>query len=113
MHPCNEACLSVTKPVNVFTVNDEYEADHMVYYIKSQLAGRGGGGGDHVIVYANNSSLDVYGCIRTLLNCGVKGERIILARKAMEDNEATCFNNPLVRIHTILPTIRRQKIKCV
>ena len=41
--------------------------------------------------------MDMYGCVRMLLNNGVKGDKIILARRELEEGEPTCFNNPQVR----------------
>ncbi len=74
----------------MFCVNDEYEADHLVYQVKSSLSKSSG----QIIVYG--SSVDVYSCIRCIINCGVKGSRIVLARESLGSEEATCLNNPLV-----------------
>ena len=84
--------VSVPPPVNAWTVNDEYEADHFLHYIKTELLNADGFG--HIIVYG--SSVDAYCCLRVLLNCGVKGVKILFARKKLEPDEPTTFNNPLV-----------------
>ena len=74
-------------------MNDEFDADHFLYYIKTTLLNSSGLGG-YIIVYG--SSVDAYCCLRVLLNCGIRGIKILFARKALEPNEPTSFNNPLV-----------------
>ncbi|XP_063727763.1 cilia- and flagella-associated protein 61-like isoform X1 [Symsagittifera roscoffensis] len=79
-------------PPNVFTINDDFEADHLLYYVRTHLTAPST---DHVVVLGGGT-VDMYGCVRMLLNNGVKGDKIILARRELEEGEPTCFNNPQV-----------------